>query len=34
MKRTGFMSGEILVSDDFDAIDIVLLFEGDAESTA
>lgn len=34
MKQIGFMSGEILVSDDFDAIDIVLLFEGDPESTA
>ncbi len=33
MERTGFMIGEISVPDDFDTIDIVLLFEGDPEET-
>jgi len=34
MERIGFMSGEISVPDDFDTIDIALLFERDSEEIA
>ncbi len=34
MERIGFMSGEISVPDDFDAIDVVSLFEGDPEGVS